>query len=188
MHGALAPELIAIRVLLALVFIWAAAGKMRHWAAFEGVVANYRLLPQLAIRPWAYGLPPVEGVVGVGLLLPRAASWAATAAIALLVVFAVAMAANLLRGRRHIDCGCFQSALRQSLRWSLVLRNGVLAVLLGVAPDAGSALPDAWSAVSGSLGGVAAFVVLQSLNTLWAMSPVTGWAGAARRAHSEGGL
>ena len=43
------------------------------------------------------------------------------------------MGINLRRGRRHIDCGCFQSALKQTLSWTLVMRNVVLALLMAVA-------------------------------------------------------
>lgn len=37
-----ADALIALRVLLALVFLEAAWGKIRHWVVLEGVIANYR--------------------------------------------------------------------------------------------------------------------------------------------------
>jgi hypothetical protein len=47
----------------------------------------------------------------------------------LLVLFAGAIAVNVMRGRTDIDCGCFRSALRQNLSWWLVLRNAVLLVL-----------------------------------------------------------
>jgi uncharacterized membrane protein YphA (DoxX/SURF4 family) len=43
--------LISIRWLMALVFMTAAVGKMRHWSEFSGVLANYRLLPTLLVKP-----------------------------------------------------------------------------------------------------------------------------------------
>jgi len=52
------------------------------------------------------------------------------AAIALLSVFAAAMAINLKRGRSEIDCGCGHSLLKQNLSWVLVSRNAGLAALL----------------------------------------------------------
>jgi hypothetical protein len=162
---------IAIRTLIALVFLSAATAKMRHWTIFHGVVANYRLLPVVLVGPVTYALPPAEAAIGATLPTGLIAPWTEVAAAVLLGAFAVAMAINLLRGRRHIDCGCFQGALRQPLRWTLVIRNALLVLLLVVAIEAPSGRPDGWTVVNGLLAGCALFVVLQSLNALWAIIP-----------------
>jgi len=47
----------------------------------------------------------------------------------LLLLFAAAMAANLLRGRSDIDCGCAIGRLRERIGWPLVTRNLLLAVV-----------------------------------------------------------
>jgi hypothetical protein len=160
---------IAIRTLIALVFMNAAIGKMRNWPIFQGIVANYRLLPQFLVGPVTYVLPPAEAAIGAILATGLFAPWAEAAAALLLGVFAVAMGINLLRGRRHIDCGCFQSTLKQPLSWTLVSRNALLALLLVAAGAAPSGRSDAWALVNGLLAGGALFVVLQSLNALWAI-------------------
>jgi Methylamine utilisation protein MauE len=175
----------ALRILAALVFVTAAAGKMRHWLAFQGVVANYRLLPEGLILPVARALPVAEFVIGGALLTRWSAPGAEVAAAALLAVFGLAMGVNILRGRPHIDCGCFQSTLKQTLRWRLVARNAALAALLVVDLASPTATPDAWSAVNGALGGVALFIVWQGLNTLWAIVPAFGRPRAPAHAHSE---
>jgi hypothetical protein len=51
----------------------------------------------------------------------------------LLVLYAIAMAINLARGRRHIDCGCAGPAARRSISGRLVARNVILATLALVA-------------------------------------------------------
>ncbi len=174
MTGLASPEIsIAVRTLIALVFAAAALGKMRHWGVFQGVLANYRLLPDYLVRPVTYSLPPAEAFLAGALLLGVWPPWPELAAAALLLVFAMAMSINLARGRAHIDCGCFQSALKQRLRWTLVIRNIVLALLLGVAlwPRVGSA--DVRMRVEGLLAGGVLFLILQSLNILWSIVP--GW-------------
>lgn len=113
---------------LALVFGVAAAGKFASWAELEGVVLNYRVAPRWMAPLIARALPPVEAVVAVGLLVPETRTVAAGVCLALLLVFAGAMALNIARGRVDIDCGCFRSSLRQNLSWWLVLRNAILAV------------------------------------------------------------
>jgi len=171
---------IAVRTLIALTYLVAAIGKMRHWAVFQGVVANYRLLPDVLVAPFAYCLPPFEMLLGAALLFGLLSPWTELAAAALLLVFAAAMAINLKRGRRHIDCGCFQSALRQSLSLSLVVRNGLLALLLGTALLNTREAADLRMTMNGLLAGCVLFVILQSLNILWGIVP------AWRRPHSLG--
>jgi hypothetical protein len=129
-HELLATLSVAGRVCVGLVFLLAAAQKASHWRILSGVISNYRLLPRMAVVPAAALLPPLEMIVGVLLLSAMAMPWAALASIALLAVFAAAMAINLRRGRSAIDCGCGQSFLAQRLSWTLVARNAVLAGLL----------------------------------------------------------
>ncbi|MGH6896711.1 MAG: MauE/DoxX family redox-associated membrane protein [Geminicoccaceae bacterium] len=116
----------AVRFALAAVFALAAFTKLRALDEFIGVVHNYRVLPEVLVRPVAYGLPPLEAAIAVGLLIEPTRMLAATGATVLLLAFALAMAVNLARGRVEIDCGCFASALKQRISWSLVARNLVL--------------------------------------------------------------
>jgi Methylamine utilisation protein MauE len=116
-------------LVLAGVFGAAAVAKLRALDAFVGVVHNYHLMPEPLERPIAYALPVVELAIAVGVLVPTSRPPAALAAAILLALFAGAMAINLARGRRDIDCGCFATVLRQRLSWPLVVRNLLLAAL-----------------------------------------------------------
>lgn len=176
--GSIDPSLVlAGRILGALVFGWAVVGKLRHYDEFVGVVANYRLLPAFATKPAACAVIALEIYACVGLLTPWLAVSAAGCALVLLAVFMVAMGVNLMRGRREIDCGCFQSALRQQLRPALVWRNLVLMALLtpvlieapGAAVLAGSAL----QLVDGIAAGLVAFVLYQALGQVLALGAVS---------------
>ena len=159
----------AVRIATVLIFFTAAVGKMRRWSTFQGVVANYRLLPDPLNRVVAWLLPPGELLlaVAVGVGAPHAEYFAS----ALLSIFAGAMAINLVRGRMYIDCGCFDASLRQTLRWSLVVRNVVMVSLLIVAAHSTDTV-DARHAVTltlGVLAGAALFVVVQCANILMAL-------------------
>lgn len=173
---ALGQELLAAasvtgRVCVGLVFVLAATQKAQHWRIFSGVVANYRLLPQVLVAPVAGLLPPAEMLLGIILLSAQARMFGALAAIALLGLFATAMAVNLRRGRSHIDCGCGQSFLRQHLRWLLVWRNAGLAVLLLPSLIFTSAMTLS-AVLSGVAAGLAFFVLYLLLNVLSALPPV----------------
>jgi len=185
-----AAAVIAIRIAIALVFLFAAIGKARHLAIFGGVVANYRLLPPALVLPVAYILPPAEAAIGLALLTGRMTPWAEAAAAFLLGSFAVAIGINLLRGRRHIDCGCFQGTLKQTLRWSLVVRNAVMVVLLvGAAIAAPAGRVDAWTLLNGILAGGALFIIVQAFNALWTIVPVLRRpVDRQPHAHTEGAL
>jgi hypothetical protein len=121
----------AASVTVGLVFLVAALGKLRHRDLLPGVIANYRLLPEALVQPVALLLPIAELLVAVGLLVGNRPA-APLAAIMLLLVFAAAMAINIQRGRRHIDCGCGHAGLRQDLGWPMVIRNLVMALALGL--------------------------------------------------------
>ena len=164
----LAAASVAGRVCVGLVFLLAAAQKASHWRILSGVIANYRLLPRKMAAPAAALLPPSEMVIAILLLSGLVMPWAALASIALLAVFAAAMAVNLLRGRGAIDCGCGQSFLAQTLSWTLVVRNGVLAALL--LPSLVVASPMALSAALTGIGaGLAFFLLYLLLNALAAL-------------------
>jgi uncharacterized membrane protein len=143
------PMILAfLQAILALVFLTGAWSKLRARATFEGVVYNYRLLPESAVLPVSYLLPLAELAVGLGLVYAPTRPSAAIGALLLLAMFTVAIAINLARGRREIDCGCFSAVLKQRLSGGLIVRN---VVLMGVA---------AWLAWSGprSLAGAAGWL------------------------------
>lgn len=155
---------------LGLVLVGAALAKLAHWTAFRGVVGSYRLLPDVLVVPFAWALPPVEVAVGAGLALRVGTPWAALLAAGLFCMFAIAMAVNLARGRTYIDCGCFQSALRQSIDWRLVARNGGLAALSLAVAMSSSVPAEATALWLTAFPAAAVFHGLYlALNSVWAL-------------------
>lgn len=150
-----------------LVFVLAAAGKLRHREVFPGVVANYRLLPTIAVAPVALLLPWIELATGIALLVGERRIAPVLATI-LLSLFAAAMAINIGRGRGHIDCGCGGDTLRQPLRPALVIRNLLLAAAVATVPLAGGGLIAAERAVAFAAGAVL-FLLYLLLNVLLAL-------------------
>ena len=147
---------LASRVLGTLVFGAAVLGKLRHRDEFVGVVANYRLVPEALVTAVAWLIIVFETAIVLSFTTGLWLTAAAALAVFLLCGFAVAMAINLARGRIEIDCGCFQSALRQRLSLALVVRN--LLLIVSLLPLFGS-----WSrpvSMLQLLDGIAAGVVL----------------------------
>jgi hypothetical protein len=163
---------LALRAGLALLLVTAAAVKLRDLRAFAAAVAGYRLLPAALAPAAAAAFVAGELLLAVGLWLdPLRASCALGAAL-LLSLYGIAIALNLARGRRDIDCGCAGPLSRQSLSEALVLRNALLAgaalaAALPVAPRALGWL-DLWTLASAV---TATAVLYSAANALLARSP-----------------
>jgi hypothetical protein len=135
--GAIDPALrLTLRAALSLLFFWAAAHKLRDVGEFRKAVTAYKLLPSRGVSAAAALLIATEMGIAAGLLTPRSGTAAALGASGLLCLYAGAIAVNLLRGRRHIDCGCAGAAARRPISTALVARNTILIVAAAL-----SALP-----------------------------------------------
>lgn len=156
------------RVCVGLIFLLAGVQKARQWKLLSGVIANYRLLPGWAVAPATVLLPPAEMLLSVCLLSARLRTWPELAAMALLLLFAAAMAINVRRGRTHIDCGCGQDFLAQQLNWSLVARNLVLAALLLPSLVESPRVPMA-AALTGAAAGLGYFLLYLLFNLFSAL-------------------
>jgi uncharacterized membrane protein YphA (DoxX/SURF4 family) len=132
------------RLALALLFAAAAVHKLRHVASFRATLEGYALLPAQWIVPAGAAVIVAELGIAIGLCLPPLSVSAALAAAALLAVYGAAIAINLRRGRRDIDCGCTGPARRQPIHPVLVARNAMLAgvALLVALPNNGR--PQSW--------------------------------------------
>jgi hypothetical protein len=114
---------------LAVLFAASTAHKLAALGEWPGVVRNYRVLPGSLALP-AAGLLLIAGALtAAALFWPATRRLGACAAAAQLILFAVAMAINLRRGRSSIDCGCFGWHLRRGISAWMVARNLALALL-----------------------------------------------------------
>ena len=85
-----------------LVLAVAAISKLRSPDEFQGVVDNYRLLPGFLVKPVAKLLPWIELACAVALMVPPVREIAAWVAVGLFVMFPLALAINVGRGRPQV--------------------------------------------------------------------------------------
>jgi hypothetical protein len=126
-------------------FASAAIHKLRHPASFRSALADYQLLPGATVTPASRAIPWLELCAAAALLIPAATPLAAFLGVALLLIYALAIGVNLIRGRREIDCGCGLAGGARPLGVSLLRRDvalvqGLLALLLPVAVRSWSSL------------------------------------------------
>jgi hypothetical protein len=134
---------LVLRALLTGLLGGAALAKLRDPRGFASAVAGYRLLPAALAAPASAAFVAGELSIAAALWTPLRAE-AALGAAALLALYAAAIAVNLARGRREIDCGCGGPFGKQALSEALVLRNLAWAgaALASSLPEAARAL--AW--------------------------------------------
>ncbi len=138
---------LALRLVLGGVWIVAGALKVTDPDASVRAVRAYRLLPETAAQLVGAGLPPVEIVLGVLLVIGLGVRVAGVASALLMAAFVVGIASAWARGLQ-IDCGCFGSggalAVGQSPAYGTELaRDGgltVAAVLVALRPSGRLAL------------------------------------------------
>jgi len=136
----------ACRLVIAALFLLAAAGKIASPQAFAETIAAFELLPTALIHPTAILLPWLEAVAAIALVSPT--SFRAAGGIilmTLLTAFTLAMIWVIARGI-DTECGCFgKTWLSGSIGWPHVVRNLLLTAALAVGllgPNAGETRND----------------------------------------------
>ncbi|NHO38856.1 methylamine utilization protein MauE [Acetobacter ghanensis] len=163
-------------------FLVAGVAKLRDHDTFLGTLASYRLLPDWSYESVAWALAVAETGVALLLFSGFGALVGGLAAATLLVVFALAMGVNVLRGRTDLSCGCTPGVVSEKLSWAVVLRTvacaGVALVpCVGLAAGGGLALP-LWG--QGVAGGVCLYLLWQAIQVL----PPVQVPGSAGQEHS----
>jgi uncharacterized membrane protein YphA (DoxX/SURF4 family) len=108
-----------IRVALGLVFVYAGFAKLLDPGAFARTVSQYDIVPEFLLTPFAVGLPALELLAGLSLVINVRGSLAAI--FGLLVMFSLVLGYGIFSGM-DIDCGCFspeEISARSSLKNAL---------------------------------------------------------------------
>ena len=171
--------LLGTRLLLAAVFVTAAAAKLRDMAGFRASLGAFGVPGALA-GPLSAAVPAAEAAAVV-LLLP--AGWARAGAVlaaVLLGVFTAAVVLNLARGRAP-ECRCFGGAAAPIGTATLARNAALLAAaiaILTIGPGAGAAAVAAW-------GDAPAEAVLAGVLALGAVPALGGLGWLAGRLHAR---
>jgi len=126
----LRPALLAARLIMAGIFIYASIEKIAEPAKFANDVYNYQILPDVLINLTALVLPWLELLLGLCLLTGVWLPGAVLAVNGLLIAFLTALVFNLARGL-DVNCGCFGAAglgPSMSTGWYLLRDVGFLAI------------------------------------------------------------
>ncbi|WP_194744001.1 MauE/DoxX family redox-associated membrane protein [Thermaurantiacus tibetensis] len=163
-------------------FLASARAKLRAPLAFRTAVRGYGVVPERSLTTVAVAVPYLEALAAVGLVAALLGGDVrlAAPAIALAVVFALAVAAAIRAGRSAIDCGC-RPGRRRPLGPDLVAGNLLLALALPLAVGLVGALPAALRAFC-ACAGAAGFLLLDSVLGILAARARAGVATAGTSA------
>jgi len=114
--------LLAGRIVLAFVFLYAAFFKISNPEAFAQSISNYRLLPFPLINIFAIAIPWIEFVTAILLLFGIAVRENSLIISSLLLIFIFAIGISLIRGL-NIDCGCFGTSAESKIGIQKILEN-----------------------------------------------------------------
>lgn len=120
--------LLSVRIILGLVFIFAAVTKVTEAEVFARAIANYKLLPTFLINFLAIVLPWIELSTGILLVFGISVKENSTILSGLLSIFIIAIVISLVRGL-NIDCGCFGTVGGTKVGIQKILENIGLLIL-----------------------------------------------------------
>jgi uncharacterized membrane protein YphA (DoxX/SURF4 family) len=122
-----------IRIGLAALFIYGGVTKLLDPKAFAATISAYDLAPEALLPLFAVGLPLIETIAGLALIMDR--PWGLHLITGLLALFVFVLGYGIL-GDLDVDCGCFgaeeldkRAGLREAFYRDLVL-IGVVAPYL----------------------------------------------------------
>lgn len=95
---------VTARVVLGAVFVYAGFIKLIDPKTFAVSVSQYEIVPQILIAPVAIGLPALEFLAGLGLIMNIRGSL--TVIFSLLFLFVSVLGYGMLNNL-NVDCGCF---------------------------------------------------------------------------------
>jgi uncharacterized membrane protein YphA (DoxX/SURF4 family) len=115
---------LAFRMALGLLFIYASLDKIANPQNFSQIVYNYKILPSFLINIFAITLPWVELICGLFLIGGIFIESSSLVVFLLLFAFMIATSVNVFVRGINLQCGCFTTSLvAQKQGVELVLRD-----------------------------------------------------------------
>jgi peroxiredoxin len=167
--------LLLSRFMLAGVFSLAALAKFAHRAGTRQTLCDFGVPDGLTL-PLAAVLPLAELVIAAALLPARTAWWGAAAALTCLLIFLVAIAYALARGRRPA-CQCFGQISALPIGRATLLRNVILAGVAALIVWQGQQHPGTFPAAHGLILAAGAIALVLALLESWVLIQFVGQNG-----------
>jgi uncharacterized membrane protein YphA (DoxX/SURF4 family) len=114
----------SFRIILGLVFIASAVGKLIYIPGFVKIIETYKLyLPPTLTWTLAIGVSVIELIIGVWILFGKNIKTAVIISIILNSGYFILVTLSLIRGLQIPNCGCFGIFLARPLVWYTPLED-----------------------------------------------------------------
>jgi hypothetical protein len=117
---------VVLRLILGALFTFSGVVKMIDLKKFFIIVAGYGMLPRKLVKPFAYGFPFAEFIIGLLLLSISQRSGLrvpALLALALLIVSTTGVIGALIQKKKMQNCGCYGALVQVPLTWKKLVEN-----------------------------------------------------------------
>jgi methylamine utilization protein MauE len=119
----------SLRVVIGVILLATAAGKLLDVSGFARVLGSYQAFPGWSLTPLACAIPSVELGLALWLFSGLGLRAAAAASLAMHLAYGAWSAVSLLRGLKLSNCGCFGVFLARPLDRVTVVEDGAMAAL-----------------------------------------------------------
>lgn len=117
-----------LRIFISTIFFSTSLNKIFNFTEHIVILKEYKLFPNKHIKAFALTGVCVE-LIGALLFIIGYVS-GALILLMLLMLFSLGIILNLVRGRKHIDCGCGGLLGEKQISWQLVFRNIFFALII----------------------------------------------------------
>jgi uncharacterized membrane protein YphA (DoxX/SURF4 family) len=142
--------LTALRLTVGGTYLYASLDKITDPPGFAKAIFNYRLVPLPLLHSFALFLPWLELVVGIALILGVVRRGAALLALAMTLMFTLAVTSALARNL-DISCGCFHTDGGHAVGMTILIRDILLVMaclVILLVRRGGWSLPQIWTSRS----------------------------------------
>jgi len=120
-----------LRVLLGCFFVFSGIAKFWTLSSFREILLTYKFIPEIAIPLFVYGIPIIEVVLGLMLLVAHCIKKVSLFLLVLVFVFTVVAFVKYQNGQVG-NCGCFGQFIERKNNWWLFVENTALMIFLSV--------------------------------------------------------
>lgn len=120
-----------LRGLMGAFFVFSGGTKYWFLPSFAETLGGYRLIPEIAMPLFAWGIPAVEIALGFLLLIAWRVPKITLSLLIMVFIFTIAAFIKYQNGQ-VADCGCFGGLLERKNNWVLFAENTGLMILLAV--------------------------------------------------------
>lgn len=113
---------------LAFLFLSTFLHKTMNYREHIRIINAYHMVPARFIVPSVILFAAAELAIGLSIFLYGITLYHVVSIGSLLSIYTFAIGFNLMRGHRHINCGCGGILENEQLNWGLVLRNLLLSL------------------------------------------------------------